>query len=499
MQLRIGAVAAIYTKSLKLVAVGGSKTSSAGEMSNLASNDVDRFLYASLFINYLFWAPLEALAVLFVGISRLGPAFAAGYVVLFTFVPMQFFIGNRFAKFRSRIAVITDRRVSLVSQAIQGVRVMKMSGWELEFAERVDDLRQEEVNTIQTASRYRALNDAIFFATNVSVAIVIFVVHVLTGNELTARDVFTTLTLINLVQFTMTKFFAYAVMSNSECYVSVNRIQKFLELPEIDQPTKMFDEGPIVSIAGVSSYWHPKSLLLESMENDESKNSERRGTVTTSKRSSNEKSMSTKSKQLSDHESMKRSEVSESSVTSRQSVESEVSQRSIALEDISLNLERGHLYCVIGPVGCGKSSLLLMLAGELEPNAGVIEMRASTIAYAAQSPWILDGTVRENILMGKEFDSDEYESIIDACALRPDIDRFHSGDATLLGDRGIQCSKYLVFDLVSDIDKLMWRSQPLSQVVANVLGLDSLALCIEMPILFYSMTLSAPWTARLLD
>lgn len=238
MQLRIATVATIYAKSLRLSSIGGNKGTTSGELLNLASNDVERFLFASLFLSYLFWAPLEALVVLFVGVDRIGSAFAAGYVVLFTFVPMQFFLGKRFAKLRSQVsaripnvvvllsrhiaslcshsrtqvAALTDKRVSLLSQAIAGVRVMKMSGWENEFRSKVDATRSDEVQKVKSASRFRALNEAIFFSTNVSVTTVIFVVHVLLGNKLTPRDVFTVFTLINVVQFTMTKFFAYAVM-----------------------------------------------------------------------------------------------------------------------------------------------------------------------------------------------------------------------------------------------------------------------------------------------
>jgi ATP-binding cassette subfamily C (CFTR/MRP) protein 4 len=82
-----------------------------------------------------------------------------------------------------------------------------------------------------------------------------------------------------------------------------------------------------------------------------------------------------------------------------------------------------------------------MLAGELLPNVGDIVVRTKSIAYAAQDPWMMDGTVRENITMGKEFNADFYLRVIEACGLRPDIERFPSGDQTLVGDRGVQCSK----------------------------------------------------------
>mmetsp|Transcript_24065 Transcript_24065/g.35609 ORF Transcript_24065/g.35609 Transcript_24065/m.35609 type:complete len:1317 (+) Transcript_24065:167-4117(+) len=399
MQLRIGSVAVIYEKSLKLVSMGRLKSSSAGELINLASNDVDRFLYASLFISYLFWAPVEALVVLCVGLLRMGPAFFAGYVVLFTFVPLQFFLGKQFAKFRLRIAECTDRRVNFVSQVIQGVRLMKMSGWELKLAKVIDSLRQEEVKAINIASRYRAINEAIFFCTSVTVSIVIFIVHLALGNQLTPRDVFTTFTLINLVQFTMTKFFAYAVMSVAECIVSVTRIQEFWELPEVEEKRSMMTESsrqdmPAVLITGVSCYWNKVHLS----DSDGSRE-----------------------------------------ILPRDGEATHLAAN-VALRDISLRLERGKLYCVIGQVGCGKSALLSMLAGELEVSDGSVEKISSKIAYVGQGPWIMDGTVKENIIMGKPIDQDFYSEIINACGLRYDIEHFPSGDNTFVGDRGVRCS-----------------------------------------------------------
>jgi ABC-type multidrug transport system fused ATPase/permease subunit len=481
-QLRIGAVAAIYFKSLKLDSVGGSKTVTAGELSNLASNDVERFLFASLFLTYLVWAPLEMLAVLFVGIRHLGPAFAAGYGVLFTFVLAQFFLGQQFAKFRSRTAVATDQRVSLVSQAIQGVRIMKMSGWELQFAKSIENAREKEILTIQKASRYKALNEAIYFVTNVSVAIVVLMVHVLTGNLLTPQNVFTTFSLINLIQFTMTKFFAYAVMSVSECYVSVRRIQQFLELPEIEEKecfvpeTDRGRDSPLVSIHGVSAYWDlttetgasATALNSHFVKNHYSPNigvpltsksrtpspvpsgSSQRGSLSTDgsqksaphlENSLNDEHASVPADDEANSDRRPNRKDSFSSRKSRESIVTETTQRSVALENVSLELNKGQLYCVIGSVGCGKSSLLSMLAGELLPNVGDIVVRTKSIAYAAQDPWMMDGTVRENITMGKEFNADFYLRVIEACGLRPDIERFPSGDQTLVGDRGVQCSK----------------------------------------------------------
>ena len=222
MQLRIACVASIYAKTLRLSSTHQETAASSGKILNLASNDVERFMIAALFINYLFWAPVQSLAILGVGIWLLGPAFAAGYALLIVFiVPLQFYLSNRFAFFRSKIAALTDRRVNLVSQAVYGTRVMKMSGWEWQFFDRIQSIRKQEIAQISKANQLKAWNEAIFFSTSVVISIVIFLVHIAMGETLTPRNVFTVLSLINVVQLEMTKHLSLAVMVST--FFSVRR------------------------------------------------------------------------------------------------------------------------------------------------------------------------------------------------------------------------------------------------------------------------------------
>lgn len=213
MQLRIAAVASIYDKSLRLSSTNQEAAASSGRVMNLASNDVERFIMAALFINYIFWAPVQSLAILGVGIKLLGPAFASGFALLIViFVPMQSYLSHLFAKYRSKIAAITDKRVTLVSQAIFGARVMKMSGWEWQFYERIQRIRKEEIEQTMRANRLKAWNEALFFSANVCISIVIFLVHVGTGGVLTPGSVFTVLTLVNVLQLEVTKHVSLGVM-----------------------------------------------------------------------------------------------------------------------------------------------------------------------------------------------------------------------------------------------------------------------------------------------
>ncbi|KAJ2083964.1 hypothetical protein H4R24_000407 [Coemansia sp. RSA 988] len=109
------------------------------------------------------------------------------------------------------------------------------------------------------------------------------------------------------------------------------------------------------------------------------------------------------------------------------------------LQDISLSVSSGELVAVVGRTGAGKSSLLLSICGELEMLQGSGNV-VGRIGYLEQSPWIMNDTLRANIIFGREYDSAYFEKVIGACALAEDIDHWPDHDLTVIGDRGINIS-----------------------------------------------------------
>ncbi|VDK23818.1 unnamed protein product, partial [Anisakis simplex] len=107
--------------------------------------------------------------------------------------------------------------------------------------------------------------------------------------------------------------------------------------------------------------------------------------------------------------------------------------------EINLKVPTGRLLAVVGKVGCGKSSLLNALLGEMEKLRGYVGVHGR-LAYVPQQPWIRNLTLRENITFGKRFDEKFYNSVVHACALRPDIAILPQGDSTEIGEKGINLS-----------------------------------------------------------
>jgi ATP-binding cassette, subfamily C (CFTR/MRP), member 1 len=111
------------------------------------------------------------------------------------------------------------------------------------------------------------------------------------------------------------------------------------------------------------------------------------------------------------------------------------------VKDVTMAIPRDcKLTIVVGPVGCGKSTLLKGLLGETPEMQGLVQVSSRTVAYCDQTPWIINGTIRDNIIGDSKMDSSRYQRIIQACALDVDLQLMPEGDLALTGDKGLSLS-----------------------------------------------------------
>ncbi|XP_052851265.1 multidrug resistance-associated protein 1 isoform X4 [Drosophila gunungcola] len=144
----------------------------------------------------------------------------------------------------------------------------------------------------------------------------------------------------------------------------------------------------------------------------------------------------------------------------------------ITLRNINIEVHKNSLVALVGTVGSGKSSVVQAFLGEMEKLAGIVNT-VGKLAYVPQQAWIQNATVRDNILFGKAYDRKRYNKVIDACALRADIDILSAGDLTEIGEKGINLSGgqkqriSLARAVYSDAD-LYLLDDPLSAVDSHV-------------------------------
>ncbi|KAG4077224.1 hypothetical protein HA402_005279 [Bradysia odoriphaga] len=112
---------------------------------------------------------------------------------------------------------------------------------------------------------------------------------------------------------------------------------------------------------------------------------------------------------------------------------------STTLKNINLKVKKEKLVALVGPVGCGKTSLLSSLLGEMEKLTGTVNVDGK-VAYVPQQAWIQNATLQDNILFGKPLNEEFYNKVIQACALTADLAMLPGGDQTEIGEKGINLS-----------------------------------------------------------
>lgn len=110
------------------------------------------------------------------------------------------------------------------------------------------------------------------------------------------------------------------------------------------------------------------------------------------------------------------------------------------LSSVQLKIPHGKLTMIVGPVGCGKTTLLKALLGEVPALSGTIKVFAGDVSYCDQSPFHMNGTLRDSITAFSKYDERWYNTILEACALDEDLRQMPLGDQTQIGSKGIALS-----------------------------------------------------------
>ncbi|CAL8127054.1 unnamed protein product [Orchesella dallaii] len=386
MQIRVATSSLIYRKSLKLSQAAIGKTN-VGQMVNLLSNDVNRFDLCVGFLHYLWIGPIQIAIVTYILWGYFGWPCLTGVALLVLFVPFQSQMGRLFGKLRLQVAERTDRRVRIMSEIVNAIRIIKIYAWEKSFAKLVADAREDEISFIRKTAILRAINLSCYYISSKVVVFLTLLTYVLMGNYLSAEKVFVTLSLYNNVRLIITLFFPNAISCLAESLVSIRRLQNFLMMEErIAAPEAI---QPLKNIKGHSGHKQDKTEIGVTVSN----------------------------------------------LYARWNKDADL----LTLDSINLSVKEGQLAAVVGSIGSGKTSLLQALLHELPTTAGSLKINGK-LAYTCQEPWIFSGSVRENILFGLDYEYDRYHRVIQACALSKDLTLLPFQDQTLVGDRGTSLS-----------------------------------------------------------
>ncbi|KAF4522899.1 hypothetical protein B566_EDAN012057 [Ephemera danica] len=129
----------------------------AGQVVNLLSNDVNRFDVVPIFMHYLWVGPIETVICSYLMWSEMGMSALFGIAMLLLTIPLQGYLGKKTSSIRMKTAVRTDERVRLMNEIISGIQVIKMYTWEKPFAKLVSLARRNEIRQIKLSSYIRGV------------------------------------------------------------------------------------------------------------------------------------------------------------------------------------------------------------------------------------------------------------------------------------------------------------------------------------------------------
>jgi ATP-binding cassette subfamily C (CFTR/MRP) protein 1 len=401
-----------------------------GRVVNLMSVDTYRVDQASGMLHLVWTSPVACIITLVVLCINLTYSALAGFSLLVIGIPLL----TRAVKFlfvkRRIINKITDQRVSLTQEILQAVRFVKYFGWETAFLGRLGDIRKREIHAIQVLLAIRNAINAVSMSLPIFASMLAFITYSLTNHALNPANVFSSLALFNSLRMPL-NLLPLVIGQVVDAWSSMKRIEEYLKCEEQEDEAVWEPEGSnALEMHDASFTWErtvtqdPEQKIVGMVQNKEELKESKRVRKQAIKNEKNAKSEAAKEG------------LSGDTTPETTSIEE---REPFRLQDIDFAIGRNELIAVIGGVGSGKSSLLAALAGDMRKTAGDVVLGADR-AFCPQYAWIQNTTVKENILFGKEMNSEWYKKVIDACALQPDLDMLPNGDSTEIGERGITVS-----------------------------------------------------------
>ncbi|KAK1234881.1 hypothetical protein PQX77_001975 [Marasmius sp. AFHP31] len=390
---------AIHYKALKRQDVAGKTkkdeeedgNADLGKIVNLMQGDT--YAVAQRFWEFsgLFASPVRLIIALIFLYNIMGWTALSGVVI----VLLAYVVNYPLAKYNIYLTrkswKAKDARMGIVNELLQNIRFLKFYGWENHWGRTTNELREDELRWRVKQNVVDTLITFIWTWIPSATALISFLCYTLVARErLTVSVAFTAIALFSQLQGPMTEI-PGQIFALLHAYVSMQRIEQFLKEDEVPDWAS--------TLSGIGS----------SHEGSESKLGFDNATF---QWQASPKAAST--------------------------------PEGFTLGPLDMILPEGQITLVSGPTGSGKSAVLAALLGEMSCVSGSVYINKANhqVAYCAQNPWLEHATIRDNVVFASSYGYDEarYEAVLEACALKRDLEVFDAGDLTEIGEKGITLS-----------------------------------------------------------
>lgn len=343
-----------------------------GDVVNHMSSDSDSVANVGSVLGDLTYNAIILVGVAILMGNYLGLTSLVAWVLLLSLVPITKKVGRDFSRLDEALMKERDERVTLMSQILGAIRVVKFFVWEKSVSQEVDVVRHRELKARERLAWAELMATLSYVAVSTLVLFVTLLVHSLRGFELTAALVFTCVSLFTLLEDPFASL-SRQISAFANARVGARRITAFLSRETTaHEPEPADPAGPAVELRDLTVIYGG---------------------------------------------------------TDRPS-----------LAGVNLSVPHGSLTAVVGPVGAGKSTLLLTLLGELKVSSGSCRLGADRLAYVPQEAYLINDTLKENLLLGGEASVDRLNEALRRSCLDEDLRMWDAGLDTEIGEKGVNLS-----------------------------------------------------------
>jgi ABC-type multidrug transport system fused ATPase/permease subunit len=440
-QVRNIIITSIYRKSLT-ISPSRKQAISTGRILTMFSGDTNQIRLFLYFVNNCILAPFQLGAALYLIYREVNVATFVGLGYQFFTIPIQMVVMKVVTRIRQSKMKITDKRVKLLNEVLNGIRIIKYYAWENAFIKKLTSIRYDEIRLLMLIGYFLQTSFAIMMLGAPQIqSVLIFWTYTSTGNQLDAAKVFTVMALFGLMS-TPFIMIPYGLQLYNTASVSTQRIMDYLCEEDItvylthDVPSEVAIEFTDVNLSWVDE--NEAATIL-------AKAKEEKPAEAASKESKSQKGYSkVLGGEQTSLEMVRTAQTTDGVTEAEDKKPAELVNRAVyTLSNVNVRIRKGQLVGIVGAVGSGKSSFLAAILGEMYLRSGTIKMDASchkSIAYCDQRPWIVNATVKENILFGSVFEEAKFERALRAAAMEDDLKMLPDGLNTEIGERGINLS-----------------------------------------------------------
>ena len=257
-QLKPALIGLLYRKISRLSNFAVNQIS-IGKIVNIAANDLNVLEFLTFFTYDLVIAPFVLIGCIAILWSFVGVACLPGVVFLFLIWPIQIFLAKISGKYMHQKNSVTDERVKLTGEMIEGIRLLKMYGWDTEYADTIRQKRNEEASLLKKMMYTDFFSSHMLGKLSPAVgSMLIYGTYFWFGGTLTASKAYATLMLLGFLRQATVMSCSLGLKFVGEIRLTFKRIIQVLEVSEIEEEERY--ETPIKKENGVefdsfSAYW----------------------------------------------------------------------------------------------------------------------------------------------------------------------------------------------------------------------------------------------------